>query len=164
MQMFLKNRAGFLASRLVLGLAEAGYIPGAVYTLSMWYKKRELAKRVAVFFFGMFGGNAVSPILASGTLQLSGERGIKGWQWLFMSKTWPLFTIHRRSVVTFASQLREYSPFSLAFRSFLFCPDPQRPLGLSSVPAWCASLPSSGASFNSVLRWMIRKSGTAHRG
>lgn len=85
MQVFLKNRTGFLVSRLILGLAEAGYIPGAVYTLSTWYKRRELAKRVAVFFFGMFGGNAVSPILASGILQLSGARGIKGWQWLFMS-------------------------------------------------------------------------------
>lgn len=86
MQVFLKNRTGFLISRLILGFAEAGYIPGAVYTLSTWYKKRELAKRVAVFFFGMFGGNAISPILASGILQLGGKRGVKGWQWLFMSK------------------------------------------------------------------------------
>lgn len=95
MQIFLKNRAGFLVSRLILGFAEAGYIPGAVYTLSMWYKKRELAKRVAIFFFGMFGGNAISPILASGILQLSGKRGIKGWQWLFMSKNPPPSVIHR---------------------------------------------------------------------
>lgn len=89
MQVFVKNRTGFLISRLILGFAEAGYIPGAVYTLSTWYKKRELAKRVAVFFFGMFGGNAISPILASGILQLGGKRGIKGWQWLFMSKDSP---------------------------------------------------------------------------
>lgn len=85
MQIFIRNRAGFLVSRLMLGLAEAGYIPGAVYTLSTWYKKRELAKRVAIFFFGMFGGNAISPILASGILQLGGKHGIKGWQWLFLS-------------------------------------------------------------------------------
>lgn len=89
LQVLLKNRTGFLVSRLILGLAEAGYIPGAVYTLSTWYKKRELAKRVAIFFFGMFGGNAISPILASGILQLGGKRGIKGWQWLFMSKKDP---------------------------------------------------------------------------
>lgn len=97
MQIFLKNRTGFLVSRLVLGLAEAGYIPGAVYTLSTWYRKRELAKRVAVFFFGMFGGNAVSPILASGILQLSGKRGIKGWQWLFLSES-PAFILDYPSV------------------------------------------------------------------
>ena len=71
-------------ARLFLGFAEAGYIPGAIYTLSTWYTRPELAKRVAIFFFGMFGGNAISPILASGILQLRGEGGLKGWQWLFM--------------------------------------------------------------------------------
>ncbi|KAJ3963237.1 hypothetical protein N0V92_000062 [Colletotrichum tropicale] len=69
---------------MFLGLAEAGYIPGACYTLSTWYKKKELAKRVAVFFFGMFSGNALSPLLASGILKLEGARGLRGWQWLFL--------------------------------------------------------------------------------
>ena len=83
--MFIRDRGGFLVTRLLLGLAEAGYIPGAAYTLSTWYTRRELAKRIAVFFFGMFGGNALSPLLASGILQLEGQRGIRGWQWLFLS-------------------------------------------------------------------------------
>uniref|UniRef100_A0A0B7JVF2 Major facilitator superfamily (MFS) profile domain-containing protein n=1 Tax=Bionectria ochroleuca TaxID=29856 RepID=A0A0B7JVF2_BIOOC len=91
LQLLLKNRTGFLVSRLVLGLAEAGYIPGAIYTLSTWYTKRELAKRVAVLFFGMFGGNALSPLLASGILKLDGSRGLRGWQWLFLLEG--LFTI-----------------------------------------------------------------------
>ncbi|KAK6225233.1 inner membrane transporter yfaV [Colletotrichum tabaci] len=73
MQVFLVDRKGFLAARMMLGLAEAGYIPGACYTLSTWYTKKELAKRIAVFFFGMFSGNALSPILASGILKLEVE-------------------------------------------------------------------------------------------
>ncbi|KAF9694255.1 hypothetical protein EKO04_008064 [Ascochyta lentis] len=84
LQVFVKNKAGFLVSRSFLGLCEAGYIPGGIYTLSTWYTKRELAKRVAIFFFGMFGGNAISPVLASGILQLGGRGGMKGWQWLFL--------------------------------------------------------------------------------
>ncbi|KAJ8112320.1 hypothetical protein OPT61_g5286 [Boeremia exigua] len=84
LQVFVKNRAGFLTARSFLGLCEAGYIPGGIYTLSTWYTKRELAKRVAVFFFGMFGGNAISPVLASGILQLGGRGGMRGWQWLFL--------------------------------------------------------------------------------
>ncbi|PMD45542.1 MFS general substrate transporter [Hyaloscypha variabilis F] len=91
MQVFVKSRAGFLASRLFLGFAEAGYIPGASYTLSCWYTKRELAKRVAILFFGMFGGNALSPILATGILKLAGRGGLNGWQWLFLLEG--LFTI-----------------------------------------------------------------------
>ncbi|KAF2001535.1 MFS general substrate transporter [Amniculicola lignicola CBS 123094] len=84
LQIFIKDRTGFLISRAILGLCEAGYIPGAIYTLSTWYTRRELAKRVAVFFFSMFGGNAISPLLASGILKLGGKHGMKGWQWLFL--------------------------------------------------------------------------------
>ncbi|KAJ1336177.1 MFS transporter ACS family allantoate permease [Microdochium nivale] len=84
LQVFVNNRAGFIASRLMLGLTEAGYIPGALYTLSTWYTNAELARRVAVFFFGMFGGNAMSPLLAAGILQLEGIHGLRGWQWLFL--------------------------------------------------------------------------------
>ncbi|KAF2226764.1 major facilitator superfamily domain-containing protein [Elsinoe ampelina] len=91
LQVFVKNRTGFLVSRWFLGTAESGYIPGAIYTLSTWYKERELAKRVAILFFGMFGANALSPILASGILMLDDKRGLTGWQWLFMLEG--LFTI-----------------------------------------------------------------------
>lgn len=87
LQVFLVNRNGFLVSRAVLGLAEAGYIPGAIYTLSTWFAKRELAKRVALLFFGMFGGNAISPLLGAGLLKLDGVRGLAGWQWIFLSKS-----------------------------------------------------------------------------
>lgn len=84
MQVFVRDRNGFLVIRSLLGLAEAGYIPGSIYTLSTWYRKRELGTRLAIFFFGMFGGNALSPILASGILQLDGLQGLAGWQWLFL--------------------------------------------------------------------------------
>lgn len=89
MQVFLRSRTGFLLVRLILGLSEAGYIPGAVYTLSTWYRRRELSRRVAILFFGMFGGNAISPLLASGILKLDNARGLRGWQWLFMRETLP---------------------------------------------------------------------------
>lgn len=36
MQIFLKNKSGFYASRFFLGLAESGYIPGACYIISNW--------------------------------------------------------------------------------------------------------------------------------
>lgn len=84
MQAFVKGRIGFLMARLMLGLVEAGYIPSSIYTLSTWYTKKEISKRTALLFFGMFGGNAISPLLASGILKLDGVRGIRGWKWLFL--------------------------------------------------------------------------------
>ncbi|KAJ5640418.1 hypothetical protein N7528_000043 [Penicillium herquei] len=90
MQVFIRNRNGFLLTRSILGLAEAGYIPGAMFTLSTWYTKEELTKRIAIFFFGMFGGTAVSPLLGAGLLRLNGRCGISGWQWIFLGRNCPM--------------------------------------------------------------------------
>ncbi|TGZ76791.1 inner membrane transporter yfaV [Ascodesmis nigricans] len=84
MQTFLKNKTGFLVSRSILGLCEAGYIPGSLYILSTWYRSEELAKRIAIFFFGMFAGTAFSPLLASAILKLDDYNGVRGWRWIFM--------------------------------------------------------------------------------
>ncbi|KAJ5949065.1 hypothetical protein N7454_000649 [Penicillium verhagenii] len=84
LQIFIRNRTGFLLTRAILGLAEAGYIPGAMYTLSTWYTREEITKRIAIFFFGMFGGTAISPLLGAGLLRLDGKGGISGWQWIFL--------------------------------------------------------------------------------
>ncbi|KAE8164010.1 major facilitator superfamily domain-containing protein [Aspergillus tamarii] len=90
-QVFLRNRTGFLVVRSLLGLAEAGYIPASLYTLSTWYEKTELAKRIGIFFFGMFGGNAISPLIGAAILKLDGKHGLKGWQWIFLIEG--IFTI-----------------------------------------------------------------------
>ncbi|KAJ5951593.1 uncharacterized protein N7479_010006 [Penicillium vulpinum] len=84
LQVLVRNKLGFLLTRTFLGLAEAGYIPGAMYTLSTWYTKQELTKRIAIFFFGMFGGTAVSPLLGAALLKLDGKYGLFGWQWIFL--------------------------------------------------------------------------------
>lgn len=87
LQVLLKNRGGFLATRMLLGLAEAGYIPGSIYTLSTWYTPQELGRRVAILFFGMFGGNAISPLIGAGILRLHGRGNLSGWQYIFLSMT-----------------------------------------------------------------------------
>jgi MFS family permease len=89
-----------------LGLAEAGYIPGGIYMLSTWYTRPELAKRVAIFFFGMFGGNAISPLLGAGILKLDGRSGLAGWKWIFLSMLHLAFSTKlyrgRRTMRTYA--------------------------------------------------------------
>lgn len=46
---------------LVLGVAEAGLFPGAIYIFSVYYRRYERSRRVAIFFGGAalaggFGG------------------------------------------------------------------------------------------------------------
>jgi MFS family permease len=83
-QAFQKGLGGYLTTRLLLGLAEAGFIPGGLYFLSIWYTRRELPKRVAIYFTGNMLATALSGVLAAGILQLRGKSGLAGWQWLFV--------------------------------------------------------------------------------
>ncbi|NKC51970.1 MFS transporter [Ochrobactrum cytisi] len=40
----------FYAIRFLLGLAEAGFVPGVVYYMNQWYTKREIGRATAIFF------------------------------------------------------------------------------------------------------------------
>ncbi len=42
--LFVRSSAGFLAMRFLLGVAEAGYFPGIIYYLSLWFPERHLAR------------------------------------------------------------------------------------------------------------------------
>lgn len=66
---------------LTLAVSEGGLFPGAVFYLSMWFKRKERQFRVALFFSmaslaGAFGG-----ILAYGIGFLDGRGGYKGWRY-----------------------------------------------------------------------------------
>ncbi|KAJ7651353.1 MFS transporter [Roridomyces roridus] len=80
------NYGGMLACRLFIGLPEASFYPGAVYLLSCWYTKKELAFRSAVLFSGLDFAQAFGALLAAAILAgMEGVRGIAGWRWYVCS-------------------------------------------------------------------------------
>jgi len=62
-------------------MAESGFIPGGLYTLSRWYTEDELTSRTAAFFFGPSISAAFGSLISSGALRLEGQQGLYGWQW-----------------------------------------------------------------------------------
>lgn len=54
-----KNFGGLMACRVILGTMEAGFLPCAIFYLSTFYTRTELAKRLSVFF--LMGFIAVRP-------------------------------------------------------------------------------------------------------
>ncbi|KAJ7174844.1 MFS general substrate transporter [Mycena filopes] len=79
-----KNYGGILACRVFIGLPEAAFYPGAIYLLTRWYTKKELAFRSAILYVGFLMANAFGPLIAAGILaKMEGERGIRAWRWLF---------------------------------------------------------------------------------
>ncbi|KAK1573152.1 major facilitator superfamily domain-containing protein [Colletotrichum navitas] len=74
-----KSYNGLVACRVVLGLCEASLLPGAIYVMSSWYTRKEIALRTAVLY------QAYSGLIATGVYEgLEGSRGMAGWQWLFV--------------------------------------------------------------------------------
>lgn len=57
-------------------------IPGALYTLSTFYKKTELGSRTSLFFLGNMLVSGVGGLLAAGILQIRGW--LHPWQYLFL--------------------------------------------------------------------------------
>lgn len=43
----VQSYEGLLAVRVILGVSEAVFFPGAIYLLSAWYSKHELGVRIA---------------------------------------------------------------------------------------------------------------------
>lgn len=90
-QAFQHGVGAFMATRLLLGLCESGYIPAGLYTITRFYKRDETSKRFSWYFIGNMLAQAVSGLLAYGILQMRGISGLSGWQWLFILEG--LFTL-----------------------------------------------------------------------
>ncbi|KAG8680665.1 hypothetical protein FRC08_016118 [Ceratobasidium sp. 394] len=79
----VKDFKGLLIARLFLGLTEAGLFPGVNFYISMWYKRSEIARRVALFFSAATIAGAFGGLLAFGIDHMEGVGGLHGWAWIF---------------------------------------------------------------------------------
>ncbi|KZT05456.1 MFS general substrate transporter [Laetiporus sulphureus 93-53] len=78
------NYTGIILCRVFIGLPEAAFYPGAMYLLSRWYTRKELAFRGAIIYGGLLVSNAFGSLIAAGILGgMQGKRGIAAWRWLF---------------------------------------------------------------------------------
>ena len=79
------NFVGLLLTRFFLGLTEAPYYPGAVYILSIFYTRKEVATRIAILYTGNILATAFAGLIAAGIFHgMDDLAGIAGWQWLFI--------------------------------------------------------------------------------
>jgi len=78
-----KTYHDLIIARIFLGLAEAGLFPGITFYLSLWYRRRDVAGRVAIFFSAATVAGAFGGILAFGIEKMEGVGGLHGWQWIF---------------------------------------------------------------------------------
>src|SRR6202789_1729210 len=87
--MFVRTPIEFNVMRFLLGIAEAGFYPGVIYYLMLWFPARMRARAVSRFYIALPLSSVVMGALAGWLLGLGGKLGLAGWQWLLLIEGLP---------------------------------------------------------------------------
>jgi MFS family permease len=88
--MFVHTPMQFYIVRFLLGVAEAGFLPGVLLYLTQWYPDARRARIVALFMVGLPMSSMIgSPISGWIMRAFDGAHGLGGWQWLFLIEALP---------------------------------------------------------------------------
>ncbi|KAA8571571.1 hypothetical protein EYC84_001569 [Monilinia fructicola] len=80
----VQTHSALVGLRFLLGLFEAGFSPGAVYLISMYYKRYELQWRLSIFFCASILSGAFGGLFAYALAHMDGVGGYGGWRWIFI--------------------------------------------------------------------------------
>ena len=81
---FVQGLPSLLALRFLLGVAEAGFFPGIIFYLGLWFPSAVRARFVGLFLCSISLANIVGAPLSGYILGMDGIVGLHGWQWLFL--------------------------------------------------------------------------------
>ena len=87
---FVWNEWSFYVLRFLLGLAEAGLLPGLALYLTFWFPSRYRARAVAGYIIaGSFAAILGGPISTALMTYSDHAFGLQGWQWMFVCEGIP---------------------------------------------------------------------------
>jgi D-galactonate transporter len=81
--------AGFYLIRILLGAAEAGFFPGIIYFLTLWFPSLYRGRIVGYFMVAIPLSTVIGNPISGAILNLHGFLGLAGWQWLFILEAAP---------------------------------------------------------------------------
>ena len=81
---FITGEYSFYTLRVLLGAAEAGFFPGIIYYLTLWFPGVYRARVTGLFMACIPLSAALGSPLSTSLLYLDGILGLRGWQWLFL--------------------------------------------------------------------------------
>jgi sugar phosphate permease len=90
---YTQNTAMFYILRFLLGACEAGFFPGVLYLLTLWFPFSYRAEMVGSFMLFSAVANAIGAPIGGMLLDLDGLLGMKGWQWVFITTGLPAVMI-----------------------------------------------------------------------
>jgi ACS family 4-hydroxyphenylacetate permease-like MFS transporter len=87
--MFASSPGTLYLLRILVGVTEAGFLPGILLYMTYWFPSAYRARANAMFMIAMPVTAAVGSALSGYILALDGTLGLKGWQWLFFLEGLP---------------------------------------------------------------------------
>jgi MFS transporter, ACS family, tartrate transporter len=85
----LTNEHSFYLLRVLLGIAEAGFFPGIIFYLTLWFPSEYRARIVGYFMAAIPLSTVIGAPISGVLLYLHGGLGLAGWQWLFVIEAVP---------------------------------------------------------------------------
>lgn len=87
--MFATDANTLYILRILVGIAEAGFLPGMLVYMTLWFPPAYRARANALFMIAMPVTAAFGSAVSGYILSLDGIWDLKGWQWLFMLEGLP---------------------------------------------------------------------------
>jgi MFS transporter, ACS family, tartrate transporter len=90
---FITGERSFLALRVLLGIAEAGFFPGIIFYLTLWFPAVYRARIIGYFMAAIPLSTVIGAPISGLLLGMDGHMGLKGWQWLFIIEALPALVL-----------------------------------------------------------------------
>ncbi|MBC7800261.1 MAG: MFS transporter [Gemmatimonadaceae bacterium] len=86
---FVTGANSFFVVRFLLSIAEAGFFPGIIFYLTLWFPAAYRARIVGYFMVAIPLSSVLGGPVSGWLLGFDGVWGLKGWQWLFIIEAAP---------------------------------------------------------------------------
>jgi D-galactonate transporter len=90
---FITGEYSFYTVRVLLGFAEAGFFPGIIFFLTLWFPAAERARIIGLFMAAIPLSSVIGSPVSGMLLGLEGWMGLHGWQWLYILEAAPAIVL-----------------------------------------------------------------------
>ncbi|MDT7634179.1 MAG: transporter, family, tartrate transporter [Pseudonocardiales bacterium] len=81
---FVNSPTAMLWCRVLLGVFEAGFLPGMLLYLTFWFAKEYRSRMLGWFFLGVPLATVIGSLLGGFLVGIDRMLGLTGWRWLFL--------------------------------------------------------------------------------
>jgi sugar phosphate permease len=91
---FAADRWSFYGVRFMIGVAEAGFFPGVLFYLTLWFPNAWRARITSLFALAVpLSGVVAAPLSSAIMAGMAGLGGLSGWRWLFLVEGAPAIVL-----------------------------------------------------------------------